>query len=257
MRPNLLELLLRGDRLGAMFQPIFEIKDGHASTCMLECLTRGPVGTNMASAGVLFEYVRRKGRENVIDRLCMTSLFGAASLLPDRPVLSVNVHAATFQRDPSFPQFLLEEAARHGIASSRLVLEIVEHAPSYGGPRFLEALRDLRLQGLRFALDDIGLGQSNYRMILDCDPEYLKVDSFLVQGCHRDARRMAILDSLVHLSRRFGSRVVAEGVEEQGDLDAVTSIGIELVQGFLLARPAPAEAFAKALATGPQGRVFA
>jgi EAL domain-containing protein (putative c-di-GMP-specific phosphodiesterase class I) len=77
-------------------------------------------------------------------------------------------------------------------------------------------------------------------MILHCDPDYLKVDRALVAGCHRDRRRLALLESLCGLAARLPSRVVAEGVEDPADLEALRLLGVELAQGFLLAPPAPA-----------------
>jgi EAL domain-containing protein (putative c-di-GMP-specific phosphodiesterase class I) len=77
-------------------------------------------------------------------------------------------------------------------------------------------------------------------MILHCDPDYLKVDRGLVAGCHRDRRRLALLESLCGLAARLPARVVAEGVEDRADLEALRLLGVELAQGFLLAPPAAA-----------------
>jgi EAL domain-containing protein (putative c-di-GMP-specific phosphodiesterase class I) len=229
--------LLRPGSLSVVFQPVFEISAGGHRLHSLECLTRGPEGTNVASASVLFEYVRRKGHEQVLDLLCIENALRAASLLKETVHLSVNVHASTLERNKEFPAFLKRAANNHGIALSRLTIEIVEHAPVWSGPGFLGALALLRETGARIALDDIGLGQSNYRMMLDCHPDYFKVDCYLVQGCHKDFRRQAILDSLVQLARKFGSQVIAEGVEDVADLHTVDLLEVELVQGFLLSRP--------------------
>ena len=83
--------------------------------------------------------------------------------------------------------------------------------------------------GIPIALDDIGEGHSNYRMILDCRPEFFKIDKYFVQGSHRDSARRAVLQSVVTLAANFGSPVIAEGVEELADLDLVTSVGINFV----------------------------
>jgi EAL domain-containing protein (putative c-di-GMP-specific phosphodiesterase class I) len=236
---SLYESLLEPGRLSVVFQPIYELKRDSRRIHSFECLTRGPAGTNMESAAVLFEYVRRKGKEVVLDRLCLAAALRTAADLSKRSILAVNVHAATLERDREFPGFLLGVLQLHARSASSLTVEIVEHAPAWGGPRFLRTLDALKDLGVRVALDDIGLGQANYRMILECHPDYFKVDRFLVQGCHQDVRRHAILESLVQLASRFGSRVIAEGIEEPADLDAVAGLGVDLVQGFLLARPQP------------------
>ena len=89
-------------------------------------------------------------------------------------------------------------------------------------------------------LDDIGLGQSNYLMMLECKPDYFKIDRHFVTECHRDFHRRAVLRSIAALALQFGSQVIAEGVETMADLETVNATGISLVQGWLFGRPRPA-----------------
>jgi EAL domain-containing protein (putative c-di-GMP-specific phosphodiesterase class I) len=135
--------------------------------------------------------------------------------------------------------FLLERAHSRGVAADRLVVEIVEHAPPLDVPAFRRSLAELREAGVAIALDDVGLGQSNYKMILDVRPQIYKLDRYLVAGALHDPYRQVILDSLARMVRRLEADAVAEGVEDTHELVAVQSAGIELVQGFLLARPMP------------------
>jgi EAL domain-containing protein (putative c-di-GMP-specific phosphodiesterase class I) len=121
----------------------------------------------------------------------------------------------------------------------RVVVEIVEHAPPLDVPGFRRCLEELREAGVAIALDDVGLGQSNYKMILDVRPEIYKLDRYLVAGALSDPYRQIILDSLARMVRRLEARAVAEGVEDSKELVAVESAGIDLVQGFIFARPMP------------------
>jgi EAL domain-containing protein (putative c-di-GMP-specific phosphodiesterase class I) len=238
----LLDRLLESGGLSPVFQPIFRIQGPERSVHALECLTRGPKGSNMESASVLFEYARRKREEARVDRACLGAALAAARALPGDPDLGINVHASTLGRDHGFAAFVGALAREHAIAPSRLIVEIVEHAPYWDRQGFCGALDGLRRDGVRIALDDVGLGQSNYKMILDCRPDYLKVDRYLVKGCHADRTRQAVLESVAHLADRLGARVVAEGVEDAADLEAVTALGIDLVQGFLFSPPVAAAA---------------
>jgi EAL domain-containing protein (putative c-di-GMP-specific phosphodiesterase class I) len=95
----------------------------------------------------------------------------------------------------------------------------------------------MRESGIAIALDDVGLGQSNYKMILDVRPDIYKLDRYLVNGAWSDPYRQVILDSLARMVRRLEARAVAEGVEDRNELVAVEAAGIDLVQGFLFARP--------------------
>jgi EAL domain-containing protein (putative c-di-GMP-specific phosphodiesterase class I) len=234
---TLLDTILEPGRLRVEFQPIFEVAAGGVQLFGLECLLRGPRGTNAERPAVLFEYVRRKRAEAAADRACVAAALAEAVDLPSRPRLSLNVHASTLGRDLGFPAFLLEQAAAARVEPRRLVVEIVEHAPPLDVPSFRRALHQLREATVTVALDDVGLGQSNYKMILDVRPEIYKLDRYLVAGAWADPYRQVILDSLARMVRRLEARAVAEGVETQHELVAVQAADIDLVQGFLFAAP--------------------
>jgi EAL domain-containing protein (putative c-di-GMP-specific phosphodiesterase class I) len=237
--PTLLEVLLEPGRLTVVFQPVFEVCTPAPRLFGLECLIRGPKGTNVEAPTVLFDYVRRKRAAALVDRACVTTALGEACHLPGEPRLSLNVHASTLGRDRGFPDFLLKQAGAARIEPRRLVVEIVEHAPPLDVPAFQRSLAELRDAGITIALDDVGLGQSNYKMMLDARPEIYKLDRDLVCGAWSDAYRQVILDSLARMVRRLGARAVAEGVQDRHELVAVEAAGIDLVQGFLFARPLP------------------
>jgi EAL domain-containing protein (putative c-di-GMP-specific phosphodiesterase class I) len=238
---SLLDILLEPGRLSVVFQPIFEVGVASPQLHALECLIRGPAGTNAERPAVLFEYVRRKRAEAAVDRACVATALAEAGRLPGRPRVSVNVHASTLGRDLGFPAYLLDQAAAAGIEGHRLVVEIVEHAPPLDVPSFRRALERLRAAGVSIALDDVGLGQSNYKMILDVRPDIYKLDRYLVAGAWSDPYRQVILDSLARMVRRLEARAVAEGVEDAHELVAVEAAGIDLVQGFFFARPMPSQ----------------
>ncbi len=216
---------------------MFEVGTSRPQLFALECLIRGPKGSNVERPNILFEYVRRKRAEAAVDRACIATALADAADLPGSPRLSLNVHASTLGRDPGFLAFLLDRAREAQIEPRRLVVEVVEHAPPLDVPSFRRTLTQLREAGIAIALDDVGLGQSNYKMILDVRPEIYKLDRYLVSGAWADPYRQVILDSLARMVRRLEARAVAEGVENRNELVAVEAAGIDLVQGFLLARP--------------------
>jgi EAL domain-containing protein (putative c-di-GMP-specific phosphodiesterase class I) len=223
--------------LRVAFQPIYEVRAESRKIHSLEGLVRGPRGTPFESASVLFDHVRCSGQEASVDRVCIAAIFRAVVQLSWQPDVAVNVHASTLGRDAGFVHFLEDLAAREGVSLARLTLEIVEHA-SPCDERILAAnLGLLRARGIRIALDDVGVGHSNYRMMLDCRPELIKIDRYVVAGCHADPRRQAVLESVARLAPRLGARAVAEGVEEADDLWMLAALGIDLVQGFLLSGP--------------------
>lgn len=238
-----LDALLAPDALRAMFQPIVRIGNGTPEVFAYEGLIRGPAGSNFEQPDVLFGYVRRRRAEDRIDRACMETILRAAALLPVDALVSINVHAATLGRDGAFGDAVLFEAEKNGVEARRIILEVVEHGSAWNEPDYQGGIARLRALGLTIALDDVGAGLSNYKMILDTRPDYFKIDRYLVTGCREDPIRRTVLASIRCLANDLGAGVVAEGVEVAEEAGTLLSLGFELAQGFLFARPQPALAF--------------
>jgi EAL domain-containing protein (putative c-di-GMP-specific phosphodiesterase class I) len=240
-----LNAILEPGGITAVYQPIMEV-DGETRLAGFECLSRGPAGTNFESAKVLFEYVRLKREETLVDRACVSAALASAPK-GDALKLTVNVHASTLGRDHDFPDFLCSAAAASGISCERLTVEIVEHAPPWDSIGFADALDRLRENGMHIALDDVGLGQSNFKMILDVRPDYLKLDRYFVDLCESDRNRQAVIAAVSNLAAHFGADVIAEGVETAAVAEALQRFGIRYMQGYYFAKPlsaADAAAFA-------------
>jgi EAL domain-containing protein (putative c-di-GMP-specific phosphodiesterase class I) len=245
---TLLDEILAPGGLSILFQPIVELGNGKYSIFALEALSRGPQHSNLERADVLFEYVRRKGRETDVDHACIDAALAAAAPFPGSPAISINVHASTLERDEGFSQFVTDACLRHGISISRVILEIVEQQKPWDERRFFETVATLRSHGVRIAVDDIGLGYSNYHLLIEIRPDFFKVDRYFVDHSHEKPGARAAIESIVFLASRLGGRVVAEGIEAADDLQAVTALGVDLLQGYYFQRPCAPEAMVTSLA---------
>ena len=239
MTRPMLERLLEGEGLSTVFQPIFDISGDDYAVWGVEALSRGPAGTHFERASVLFDYVRMKQEEVAADRQCIASAFTARARLLPRwiPRLTLNVHAGTLERDRGFASYLESLAHAHGIDTATLVVEIIEQSTYFDSSHLADALNDLRSLGIRIAVDDLGLGHGNYRLILDASPDYLKLDRYFIHGCAGDDHRRVLIRSVQQIGSNFGAVVIAEGVERPEDLLTLREMGIPLVQGYLLAVP--------------------
>lgn len=241
-----LERLLAPEALTAVFQPIVDTANSGARVFAYEGLVRGPASSNFAQPGVMFSYVRLKRGEKRIDRACMAAVLRAAPSLPGESRVSINVHAATLAGEPEFPDWVVAEALRNGIEANRIILEIVEHGAVCNEPQLLAGVARVRQFGLAVALDDIGMGLSNYKRMIDIRPDFFKIDRYLVMGCSDDGDRQKVLTSIRDLARSFGARTIAEGVEREDELRCLFDLDIRLMQGFLFAHPRPARTFRSA-----------
>jgi EAL domain-containing protein (putative c-di-GMP-specific phosphodiesterase class I) len=254
MKNTILETILDPRALSVCFQPIFRLERGEKRVDSVEALVRGPRGTQFARADVLFDYVRRKRAEAAVDQSCFTAICDAALDLPVDLRVNINVHASTLGQKFGFVDFFRHQAKKRSLPLERFTLEIVEHAPTCNIPELANSISELHASGVRIALDDVGLGQSNYRMMLDCDPDYFKLDAYFVRGLAEDPKRRAVIQSLVALAQALKSSVVAEGPSTSEDLALLAALGVDLVQANLLCPAMPVE---ELLETGflvePQG----
>jgi len=98
--------------------------------------------------------------------------------------------------------------------------------------------------GVQIAIDDFGSGYSNFSYLSDLPIRTLKLDKSLIDGIGTDPRARAKVSAIHHLAHELGYLTVAEGVEHQDQLDVLADIGLDQVQGYLLATPSPASAIA-------------
>ena len=150
--------------------------------------------------------------------------------------LSVNVTAADLA-DPRFAAALDLALDTSGLARDRLVLEVTEGAlidDVRGAARLLESLR---ATGVHVALDDFGTGYSSLAWLASLPIDTIKLDRAFTLGLTATPREKLVVETLVQLSHKLGLSVVAEGVEDDVQLEAAGRAGCEIVQGFRVAAP--------------------
>jgi EAL domain-containing protein (putative c-di-GMP-specific phosphodiesterase class I)/CheY-like chemotaxis protein len=236
MASNIDSLLEQG-ATQVFMQPIYRAVSEPAELAGVELYTHGPAGSAYERPDVLFAYAREAHREYALDRYCVPRMLEAAAQIPAPLRLSINVHASTLCSAPDFAQFLIDAADAAGIDQQRITVEIVEHAPAWNQVEFLQTLERMRKMGIRIALDDIGLGRSNFQMMIDAHPDCFKLDRYFIRGCHNDPERRAVIASIATLAAEFGSEVIAEGVSNQDELRALQRLGVRLIQGYIFCRP--------------------
>jgi len=155
--------------------------------------------------------------------------------------VGVNVSPAEFRRRELVSE-VRAVLAETGLQPSRLKLEILETALMDDHETTLETLQALRSLGVKLAIDDFGAGYSSMRYLRDFPIDTLKIDRSFVAEVDKDPRAVAIIRSLVSLAHGLGIEVVAEGVETIPQLKLLLEAGCDRAQGFLFARPMPAEA---------------
>ncbi len=145
------------------------------------------------------------------------------------------------------PQTILDERCLELLAdlpTHRIVLELSEHDRVTDYEVLSEALRPLRDQGMRLAIDDVGAGFSSLRHILLTSPDVIKLDRSIVAGVANDSVLLTLVHSLADFGHGAGATVVAEGIETRDDALALLRAGVDFGQGWYFARPGSSDLLA-------------
>jgi diguanylate cyclase (GGDEF)-like protein len=144
-------------------------------------------------------------------------------------------------RDPSLVDHVRDELARSGVPPEQLILEITETAMMADEELANGILLRLRALGVTLAVDDFGTGYSSLGHLRRYPVSKVKIDRAFVAGIEDDADDAEIVRAVVAMSLAMRLDVVAEGIETEGQRDLLRRIGVQLGQGWLFGRPAPAE----------------
>jgi len=127
--------------------------------------------------------------------------------------------------------------ARTGVRPSLLELEMTETAVVCDMEKSAATIRALYKLGVRVALDDFGTGYSSFSYLANLPINTLKIDRSFLFAINNNYRRWSVLKAMVDLAHKLGIMVVAEGIEDADQLEAVRDSGCDEVQGFLFAKP--------------------
>jgi len=170
-----------------------------------------------------------------------------AGLPPAR--IAVNVSLCQLVRG-DLAQVVRDCLDETGIEPLLLELELSERGVLRSDPDILRQLHAIREMGVRLAIDDFGTGNSAVVYLKQFPIDVLKIDQSFVRGVAHSSEDAAITSATIAMARQLGLRVVAEGVEEQNQMDFLHRNGCSEYQGFLFSPAVPADMFAELLRRG-------
>src|SRR5262249_26743739 len=170
--------------------------------------------------GALFDAAERLGQVEALGRVIREIVPAPLPRAPEDALLFVNLHTRDLNDEHLFsPDSPLAKVA------SRVVLEITERASLHQVDDVHARVRQLRKMGFRIAIDDIGAGYAGLTSFAMLEPEVVKLDMALVRDVHKTGTKQKLVRSLVHLCRDLNILLIAEGVENAEERDALLSLG--------------------------------
>jgi diguanylate cyclase (GGDEF)-like protein len=150
--------------------------------------------------------------------------------------LSVNVSRMDLY-NPAMINYLIEELAKNGLRKETLYLEITESAYMDDSEQIADIVGRLQAEGFKIEIDDFGSGYSSLNMLADIPVDILKLDMRFIQNIKSNDKQEAMLRLIMDIAKHLNMQVIAEGVEEEKQVDFLKSIGCDIIQGYYFSKP--------------------
>lgn len=228
----------------AHFQPIVDIATGVPSGFEALMRMRHPRKGLLSPAGIIC-VAEETGSIGQIGNLILEDAMAnlaRVSRLPGMEDTYVAVNFSPLQFEPGLLARLAGLIGRHGIAPSRLVIEITEAVLMHDNPEIRTILNDLHNLGCRIALDDFGTGYSSLSYMSRFPVDIVKIDQSFIRSLTEQAgdigsKSRMLVEGISAISHKMNCKVVAEGVETEEQRALLRQMGIDYAQGYLFSRP--------------------
>ncbi|WP_245455242.1 bifunctional diguanylate cyclase/phosphodiesterase [Mesorhizobium sp. M9A.F.Ca.ET.002.03.1.2] len=231
---------LNCDEFFLVWQPQFELATGRMTGAEALVRWRDPAAAAIRLPVSFIPTAERSDLILEIDKVVLSkACLQAARWVPfsaDDFVCSVNLSGKSLQNDAYFAHLLLV-LRQTGLPPSRLQLEITEGVFIQNSRNALNALAEIRNIGVGLALDDFGSGYSSFGYLADFNLDQLKIDRSFLSGLESSKKKQNIVRGIIALANSLGLTVVAEGVENETQLDFLIAERCHSAQGFFMSQP--------------------
>jgi EAL domain-containing protein (putative c-di-GMP-specific phosphodiesterase class I) len=228
-----LEVILAGSNTFSFhFQPIVDLQRGCAVG--FEALARFSVDGERIAPNLVFDAAGTFNRRLDLEEKVLAEAIAARCLLPPNCFLTVNVGPG-FLLTERFDRLIAESSSLRGV-----VFEITEDEVISDYTILQHKLTLIRERGGFAAVDDAGSGYASLKHIMEIRPNFIKLDRSFINGCNTEPAKAVLIDMIGKAANRLDAWIIAEGIENAGELDELIRLTVPLGQGFFLARPEPA-----------------
>lgn len=155
---------------------------------------------------------------------------------PDDVTLSINISPRFFLED-DFIEFVKDKLTEYNFHPERLILEITEDLLINDIDVIVKKSKELRGLGIKLSLDDFGTGYSSLKYLTTLSFYEIKIDKSFIDNIDKSEEAFSLLSSIVAIAKITGYQVVAEGVENQDQVDSVLEAGCNVIQGYFYSKP--------------------
>jgi EAL domain-containing protein (putative c-di-GMP-specific phosphodiesterase class I) len=222
--------------LGSQYQPILDLNEKRVIG--YEALV---VGTNLSGhelrADTVFALSANHDEELFLDWQCRAlHMRNFANMGAQRGLLFLNAYPAAAVEDPHHPDVFSRMINFYNVTPSDVVVEILETGVE-DEAKLADSAKLYRKMGCKIAIDDFGVGYSNFDRMWRLQPDIVKLDGSIIRSAARDKHARIVLANMVKLVKECGAKVAIEGIEESTEAKVAIDVGGDYLQGFFFGRP--------------------
>lgn len=223
--------------LDSAFQPIVEVNNG--ATFGYESLLRGHGELGFNTPLELIDRMAETDQLAALERMMSGRALAKFTSIPGHrsSTLFMNLDFRLIPDGAALLDALLQHLRIHGIPPSSICFELSERFDNTTVPEFAELVAKMRRSGFKIAIDDFGVGKGEFKLLCDFPVDYLKIDRHFISGLGDAPRKQHLVKNIVSIAHTLGIRVIAEGVETEAEFLACREFGVDMVQGYYIARP--------------------
>lgn len=224
--------------LDPALQPVVEVNTG--AVFGYESLMRGQEQMGFNSPLELIDQMAENGQLAVLDQMMAGRALSKFASLPNvrSATLFLNLDARLIVEGEILLDVLIRHLRMHSIPPSSICFELSERFDNTAIPEFGALMAKMRRCGFKIAIDDFGVGRGEFKLLCDYPIDYLKIDRHFVVAIDRTPKKQHLVRNIVGTAHALGIRVIAEGVETETEFLACRHYGVDMVQGWYIARPA-------------------
>lgn len=213
------------------FQPIIDASS--SAVFAYESLVRGTDGSGAKS---ILDQVTQANRYK-FDQSCRVKAVELAAKLALPTYLSINFLPNAVYQPAACIRATLDAAQRFNFPTNRIIFEFTENESMVDKQHLRGIVLEYQKLGFKTAIDDFGAGYSGLGLLAEFQPDIIKIDMELIRDIHQSRARCAIVEGIVGICRKLDITVIAEGIERVEEYLTLRSLGVNLFQGYLFARP--------------------
>lgn len=237
---RILQTIINNSSVVFHYQPI--ISSHQKNIIGYEGLMRGKLEQDerLISPLDLYKSAQKYGRLLELDRLCRRKCVSSFEEFIYRHnnnlILFLNYEISLLEEGTTGAIYMVDLAKKFGVLPHNIVIEVIESKvkDTKALQRFIEVLK---YYGFLIALDDVGVGHSNFDRIPIVKPNIIKIDRSIIKGIENDYYKQEVFKALVNLCKKIGALVLAEGVETIDEVVFSLNLGADLLQGYFFSKP--------------------